>query len=137
LPVGVREIRVPHDVDAFGPMGADDVEDGLAVDDGHIEVHGPGRPYSSCAVHVGSKTVSRYGVPRSAHTNNTVGGGRLGLPPPPPPPLLSYCFSPPHTPPPGAPPKKAGRCGSPPPPATGSPSGIRAPTPKLACDSKG
>src|SRR5207247_903793 len=78
LPVGVREIRVPNDVDAFGPMGTDDVEDGLAVDDGQIEVQAPHPRYSSFAVHVGSKTVSRYGVPRSAHTNNTV--GRLGPP---------------------------------------------------------
>src|SRR5438477_214705 len=68
--------------DASGPMGVKDVEDGPAVDDREMEVHGPPRcPYSSFAVHVGSKTVSRYGVPRSAHTNNTV--GRLALPPPP------------------------------------------------------
>src|SRR5205814_8454446 len=62
-------------------MGVNDVEDGPAVDDREMEVHGPPRcPYSSFAVQVGSKTVSRYGVPRSAHTNNTV--GRLGPPPP-------------------------------------------------------
>src|SRR2546426_313615 len=70
LPVGVREIRVPNDADAVGPMGADDVEDGLAADDRQIEVHGP---YSSFIAHVGLNTVSRYGVPRSAHTNSTVG----------------------------------------------------------------
>src|SRR5262249_37905794 len=60
LPAGVREICVPNDVDAVGPAGADDVEDGLAVDDRQLEVHGP---YSSFAAHAGSNTVSRYGVP--------------------------------------------------------------------------
>src|SRR5439155_9162674 len=34
LSVRVREIRLPHDLDAFTPMGADDVEHALAVDDG-------------------------------------------------------------------------------------------------------
>src|SRR5207245_9492134 len=34
-----REIRVPDDVDAIGPMGADDVEYGLAVDDRELELH--------------------------------------------------------------------------------------------------
>src|SRR5882724_5271903 len=40
LSVRVREIRVPNDLDAFTPMGADDVEHGLAVDDRQLEVHG-------------------------------------------------------------------------------------------------
>jgi len=31
--LSVREIRIPNDIDAFGPMGADDVEHSLAVDD--------------------------------------------------------------------------------------------------------
>src|SRR5881409_138606 len=70
LPLGVREIRVPDDADAVGPVGADDIEDGLAIDDRQIEVH---ELYSSFVAHVGLNTVSRCGVPRSAHTNSTVG----------------------------------------------------------------
>src|SRR5207249_11104865 len=107
-------------------MGVNDVEDGPAVDDREMEVHGPPRcPYSSCAVHVGSKTVSRYGVPRSAHTNNTVGGGRLGLPPAPPPSFVAYRLTAAYTVPLGPPAKTPCVCSSPPAGATVSRSAIR------------
>src|SRR5206468_8260662 len=39
LSVRVRKIGLPDDPDAFGPMGADDVEHGLAVDDREVESH--------------------------------------------------------------------------------------------------
>src|SRR5262249_35855631 len=35
---GVREIRVAHDIDAFGAVGADEIADGLPVDDRHFEL---------------------------------------------------------------------------------------------------
>src|SRR5439155_18719877 len=73
--VGVREIRPPHDLDAFFPIGADDVGDGLTIDDRKLERHASS--YSSLDTQLASNTVSRYAVPRSAHRNSTV--GRLDL----------------------------------------------------------
>ncbi len=69
--VGVREIGRPHDLDAFLPIGADDVGDGLAIDDRELERHASS--YSSLVTQLASNTVSRYAVPRSAHRNSTVG----------------------------------------------------------------
>src|SRR5439155_508287 len=54
LSLVMREIRVPNDPDTFVTMGADDVGNGLAVDDRELEVHG--FPYSSLVAHVGLKT---------------------------------------------------------------------------------
>src|SRR5262245_30036551 len=56
LPARVREIRVPYDVYAVGPMAADDVKHGLTVDNRQLEVHSR---YSSFAAQVGSNTESR------------------------------------------------------------------------------
>src|SRR5436189_13783 len=47
MSLGVREIRGLDDVDAFGSMRADDVEDGLAVDDRQLESHRSTRVSSS------------------------------------------------------------------------------------------
>src|SRR5262249_19763658 len=47
FPAGVREIRIPNDLDTISPMRVDDVKNGLAVDDRQLEVHGllePPRP---------------------------------------------------------------------------------------------
>src|SRR3990170_3314796 len=55
--IRMREIRAPDDPDAVIPVGVDDVEHGLAVDDGELEVHG--FPYSSLVAHAASNTVSR------------------------------------------------------------------------------
>jgi len=38
LTVCVREIRVPDDLDAIGPMSPNDVEDGLSIDDRELEI---------------------------------------------------------------------------------------------------
>src|SRR5213592_1367887 len=79
LAVRVREVRLPNDLDALTAMGADDVEHGFAVDDRELEVHGFPARYSSLVAHAGSNTVSRYGVPRSAHRNSTVGCSDAGI----------------------------------------------------------
>src|SRR5881392_706731 len=114
-------------------MGVNDVEDGPAVDDRELEVHGPPRcPYSSFAVHVGSKTVSRYGVPRSAHTNNTV--GRLG---PLPPIFVAYRFTAANTVPLEPPANRPWVTRSSRHAAAVSGSGIRTTSSILACDSNG
>src|SRR5207237_9608832 len=59
LAVGVREVCLPYDPDAFTAMRADDVEDGFAVDDRQLELHSVCDGYSTLVAHVGSKTVSR------------------------------------------------------------------------------
>src|SRR5262249_6259540 len=68
-PLRVGEIGVPDDVAAFGPMSAEDLAARPPLDDRQLEWHG----YSTPAAQAGLKPVSRYGVPRSAHRNSTLG----------------------------------------------------------------
>src|SRR5260370_42085710 len=53
FPAGVREIRIPNDLDTISPMRVDDVKNGLAVDDRQLEVHGLLEPPSPRAIEHG------------------------------------------------------------------------------------
>src|SRR5262249_16085525 len=57
--VRVREICLADDPDAFAPLGADDVEHGLAVDDRELEAHGLSPPATRAWLPIWDRTRCR------------------------------------------------------------------------------
>src|SRR2546427_12197979 len=75
LPPGMREIRVLDDVDARGAVRAHDLEDGLAVDDRELEVHGVRSQESGVCWPTWDRTRCRDTASRDPRRGTTPWGG--------------------------------------------------------------
>src|SRR5262249_16412623 len=72
FPAGVREIRIPNDLDTISPMRVDDVKNGLAVDDRQLEAHGLLEPPRPCGIEHGVE-VWRTAVGAHEHYRGALG----------------------------------------------------------------